>query len=1368
MQRCPVCLGLRAADTMFRCMHCRREVCEDCRDEVRTNWCRQCARSPREIALAFEADPAAGENGWLIHVRTDLSGENQYADWPCELPVLLGSAQAAEEDQAEGETEESEAEDRVAEAGSEGERLFRAIFAETAWEELRPGLAAEINAGKGVRIRLEDLPPTLAALPWEQLAIPGHPLPHTPVSIVRWQSQDVRTAVLEPTSGPLRILVLDVGVSSTEGQPEPEYDALRAELSEAAEAGLLAIERAALPAAPAIADADAVRGQVMEALRIALQGQGYHVLHLAGSWRWREDPLPGFGWRIDGRELLVPLDGLSLLLQDSSVQLIAWNGGLLRDDGWLPACAMPEPGVTRLLQGNVAGLVAPVRPLDPALFQRFTSALYTALARNEDLEEAVAGARRTLAAGLAPGEESLAWSVPALLRRDWDGRFLDLQPAEAPAAVAAPPVDERLIEERLDDVRRDEAPAQLAEIAGRLREQRLQLIVGPGDAEPFEVGRQAAGALVAEPVSAAAYRYPRYEPLDGFWGCARSVPPDTVLLLDTASLAAIGSEMDALLDLAQQRSLYLLITSTDENATQGDAPLAGWLARQRLLWTRIQAGDFAVEAIQRRLSRQVDELLAAGLLHPATAAFLKKLAPDAAEFAKQRADGLHLPGHVARLLHGPAATPPGIRDEKALRAALQEIAAVPDTIRRWFAGELNTNQQVLAMALALLPGLPLHLLIPFYRAIVERLRRVSHLDLAVLPVRAQLRGWQMYLFEARRRLENGEEAVIVEFRSAQYAAELLDLLRQEYGEWLAEAIPVCGQALLGKGPLEAIEASRSNDFDLRLTRPAVVHALGAIAAGSTRSLQHVADQLEQLLGQTSLGERGRSDWATLALPGQVFAQVADARNTALAGQIRTVLNEWRQRPALNLRLAAASAYGQLARRLPPDRLLTPLAAMAGEAQAAAARITAEQRRKGAADAPALQAAEEVRRAVAHALRWFTPVTLPGLGALYARLAADHDLYTRASVAVALARAAEDPAPVLPWMEGWLGGENWQAWWTGAAGIALLHETGRLSAEEARRLLGQALLGAGRLATGQGKRPEGYGRDLARAISTCLARASDFPEAPPRLKPTLGLLCELLGRDPHADAILRGVFTGLVEPGEQGRPEARQVILEARRAAIEALLATLKPESYRLEATSRKLAIEVLIAADELRRPACQARLRALAEFENFDHRWLRGQDLGSLSLPHLGLGGTLTALLLSGDQATFENVRPFLHQVASIGTNEALRSLAIFVLANLGVARTERLGEVMRVFQDWAAAPQAPVQFSVIDGLLELYARLPADRSEEVLAVLNSVAARLSSRACDYLRERLRQAVGQFNPDAAANLWQTLEARQGALAQEVK
>ena len=523
-------------------------------------------------------------------------------------------------------------------------------------------------------------------------------------------------------------------------------------------------------------------------------------------------------------------------------------------------------------------------------------------------------------------------------------------------------------------------------------------------------------------------------------------------------------------------------------------------------------------------------------------------------------------------------------------------------------------------------------------------------------------------------------------------------------------------------------------------------------------------QLEGVLKDAPTGGRGRSDWGLLAIPGQIFVQVTWAQNAELVGQVRSTLNEWRQRPELNHRLASASAYGQLARTLSPERMIAPLSLMAAEAQAAAEQVFATHRRKVGDeknDADAVRKdSEEVRRAVAHSLRWFPPSELPALGDLYARLAADHDLNTRVNVAVALARSVADPAEVQGWLEHWLSGGNWWAWWTATASVVLLYETGRLPEEHARRLLWLDVKGDVEMASRRSKSPEDLGQDFAWAASTCLERAGDFSEAHPTLKGTLTLLGELIGKEPRADGVLRGAFTRLAEGGERVQPEAR-------RAAVAVLLASLKPEAYRLEPATRNLAIEVLLGTNELRQPACLKQVRALAEFEAFDYRWLAGRALADLPLRHLGLGGALLSALLDGDQAMLETALPFINQVASIGKDESLRALGPFTLVNLAIGQPALLGAVLKVIERWASAPQTPLQLSLVDSTVEMFGRLPSEGARDALAVLSASAPRLTQQAGDHLWLRLPE-IARSDPDAAASLWQVLEERRTAAAQEVQ
>ena len=1368
--RCPVCLGRRPEEAMFECAHCNKPVCGECRDTVREHWCVRCANSQREVILRFVPDPAQEEE-FLLLLKTDLLGDDWEEKIPWSLaptpPAKPGAGTEPEEDDEwdqmpSGVNAEEDGEEEVEDLNW-GQRLFQATFPKEVWAVLREPFETEIREGNGVRLRLEGLPPALAGLPWEQLTFADHPPAYDPrTTIVRWYSDEMRRAVLKPISAPLRVLVMTTApqADTTDEEREPDYQTTRefearhASLSEVRETSRLVLENLELPAIPDTVISEGSYLQTRESLRAALQEQEYHVLHIAGSLDWQDGSAPYLRWHANGQGAVeVSLEQFSLWLEDSPVQLIVWSGGLLHNSEWRSVLTQEGRVVRALLQGNVVGLVAPRESLDPELMQQFVVTLYTRLADESDLEAAVAAARRALVSNLTD-DPHLSWSVPLLIRRAWDGHFLNFQPSAEAEEGEPPEVYDRLIEEAVDDVVIAEAPHQLGKIVEQIKERHLQIIVGETDAVPYEVGRQAARKLAEENASRLTLRYPRYEPLEDFLYYARSVRPMVTLLLDKASLEPISSEMDALLELAQRCQLYLLITSTDEAMVKGDSGVARWLSSRTQLLTSVKGGDYSPEAIRHMLQRQVEEAHADGLLDSTTFVFLKEKAADEHAFASLE-EVLRLPGQITRLLHGPLTGKREVCNDETLKSAIREATIAPETIRRWFTSELVLSEKVLVMVLALLPGLPIHLLAPIYQAIVNQLRQAFHLDLAVLPVRAHLRGWHLYLFEVRRRQESGDKAGFVEFRSAQHALEILDILRQEYAEWLTETLPVFEQVLLGQGPLERVEGMRDPDTDLHLARTAVARALGAIAMRSSRSLRQVVKHLEQVLAEAPPGEHSRPQWDILSMPGHVFAHVTETDNEALQGLIRSVLNEWRQHRELNYRLASASAYGRLARRMPPERLISPLFVTAREAQAAAGRAIRSQQRKAPTRSETAsvsrQSSEAVRRAVAHSLRWFPTTALPALSDLYELLAADHDLRTRANVAVALARTTEDPTLVTQWLQRWIARNNWHMWWTAAASTVTLFETGRLEVEVARSLLWQLVLSADYLADRQHKSPQHLGQDLAWAMNTCLARADDLPEVHPTLKRTLRVLIESFGRDGRVDAVLRGTFTRLAETGEHTRPALRRVLLEV-------LLEWLEPKAYQLEATPRQLAAEVLIESGELRRPPAQRRLRALAEFESFDYRWVQDRPLDTLSLPHLGVGGAILQTLLAGDDTTLINTLPFLHQIASLGSNEALRTLSPFVLANLGLEQPPLLSTVLGSLRKWVATPQSPLQTSAIDGALDLYRFLPAERAGDALDILFTVAGQGSLKSCDYLRARLPD-IARFDPASATDLEQVLSAR---------
>ena len=623
----------------------------------------------------------------------------------------------------------------------------------------------------------------------------------------------------------------------------------------------------------------------------------------------------------------------------------------------------------------------------------------------------------------------------------------------------------------------------------------------------------------------------------------------------------------------------------------------------------------------------------------------------------------------------------------------------------------------------------------------------------------------MYLVETRRPFEGGMDAGFIEFRSSQQVLEILDILRQEYMEWLAEMTPVFRDILRdGDSKRDDDEVGRT-ETEQRVLREAVSRALGAIAMHSGRSLQRVVKQIEHVLVEARKNSKNRSEWGILTIPGQVFSHVIDAGSESLGGQIRSVLNEWRQRSDLNFQLASISAYGQLARRMTSDSLIPPLLVSVREAQAASEQAMktiwkqkgkpSDQLAKAKTDH---QASEEVRRAIAYSLRNFSLTGDQKLEDLYERLAADHDLGTRMNIAVALARSTSDPEVVTRWLEGWVRKDKWHIWWTASASTVILYETEQISREIAESLLWQLVLCANRLAIQQNKTAQELGQDMAWAMRTCLDRSRELPNPKPTLKPTIALLIQMFGRGGQVDAVLKGIFARLLETGEYTRSAQR-------RAIIEILTEWLKPETYQLDATPRQVAIEVLVGSSELRKQRIQAQLRSLVEFENFDYRWVQRVDPDTLSLLHLGVGGILLQVLLDGDDTTLLNALPFLSLIASLGSNEPVRAISAFVLSNLGLSEPAMLPTVLKSLRKWAAAPQPPSQMSAVDASIILNTRLPTDKSDRVLAILFQIAEHGDLKTRQYLLGKLPE-ISQYRPTIASDLASILYA-QPAAAEEM-
>jgi len=1378
--RCPVCFGRRSEEGMFECVRCSELICEECRDDIRESWCKRCARNRREIVISFIPDEEQ-ESGWRLRLKTDLMEDT----WRRELPWGLVSQHSIEPQlDVYPSEEDARLPENVNDVGTDidldeehedsdwGQLLFQEVFPDDVWDVLSESIRSEINAGNDIRIRLDNLPPVLAKLPWEQLSFPDLPVTYDRKhSILRSYSAGTQKAVLGPIAPPLRVLVVttqDHEIISGEltdapDPPKSMIEAMQMDLIELIESDRLIFEQLPpLEGLEKLNTAD-LHFQNYENLRIALQEGEYHILHLQGSLSWSNAPAPHFGMKIGGNTVEISVEQLRFWLEDSSVQMVVWNGGVIKGDKWDSLVSQEEWVIESFLCGNVVSLVTWQEIITPEFVHRFLVSFYSHLVDTYDFENAVIATRRVLATEL-DRTAILNWSIPVLLSKPWDGRFLNFLPPEDADEIQPVEFFAHLIDEPMSDVHEEEAPDQIQLIADRLEEYRLHIISGKPDVNPFEVGRLAARMLVESGKSRRTMRYPRYEPVEDFLYHLRELNPGVTILLDTADLGPLSYEMDALIDLVNQRQIYVLVTLSDESLINGDSDASRWFNNHPNMFTVVQEQDFSQKALQHMINRQITETQKNGILHPKTEIYLQEKVKDKAAFTKIFAD-LTSPGKITHLFLGPLAGQRIVNDDKLLSSAIQDAIATPKTTSRWFINELNLSEQVLIATLVLLSGVPTYLFTQIYQSVVNRLRRVFHLDLQVLPVRASLRDWQISLVETRRQFEGGMDAGFIEFRSSQQALEILDILRQEYLEWLTEMIPVFKDILRnGETKRDDNEIGRT-EIEQQVLREAVSRALGAIATHSIRSLQQVVKQIEHVLVEAPKNNKNRSEWGILTIPGQVFSLVIDSGKESLRGQIRKILNEWRQHSDLNFQLSSISAYGQLARRTASDNLIPPLLVSAREAQVAseqAMKVIWKQKGKPSDQLTRAkndhQASEEVRRAIAYSLRNFSISGDKRLEDLYERLASDHDLGTRMNIAVAMARSTSDPEVVIRWLEGWIQKDKWHSWWTASASTVSLYETGKISREAAASLFWQLVLCASRLANRQNKTYQELGQDMAWAMKTCLDRSRELSNPKPTLKPTIALLIQMFNRSSQADAVLKGIFTRFLETGEYTR-------MAQQRAMIEILTEWLKPETYQLDATPRLVAIEVLIGSSEVRRQQIQAHIRSLVEFEDFDYRWVQGIELDTLSLLHLGVGGVLLRTLLDGDDTTLLNALPFLSQIASLGSNEPIRALSPFVLSNLGVSEPTMLPIIIKNLRKWSSAPQPPLQMSAVDVIVLLYSRLPADNSDGVMEILLHIAEHGDIKTRQYLLEKLPE-ISNNRPTIASDLASILY-KQTAPVEEV-
>lgn len=302
-----------------------------------------------------------------------------------------------------------------------GQKLFEFLLSSEPLSLYRQCQQLADAQGKGVRMKLNILPPGLAVLPWEFLYDPRRRDyvcldPNTP--LIRYTELPLTVPRL-PVTPPLRILgicinAVDLGGLDVAEEQRRMENAVRA-LQAQGRVELIWLE-----------------GQTSDDLQRAMRRGPWHILHFIGHGSFDAVRDEGTIILADEQGKAVPLSATQLarLLQRqrSSLRLVLLN-----------ACEGARGGQQDLFSSTATTLVGSGIPAvlamqyeitDKAAVQ-FARTFYEALADNLPVDTAVADARNAIN---LRNRYSLEWGTPVLYMRAPDGHLFDVTAVPASAA----------------------------------------------------------------------------------------------------------------------------------------------------------------------------------------------------------------------------------------------------------------------------------------------------------------------------------------------------------------------------------------------------------------------------------------------------------------------------------------------------------------------------------------------------------------------------------------------------------------------------------------------------------------------------------------------------------------------------------------------------------------------------------------------------------------------------------------------------------------------------------------------------------------------------------------------------------------------
>jgi hypothetical protein len=285
-----------------------------------------------------------------------------------------------------------------------GTTLWRALFSSPDIERRYTACQGEAGVEKGIRIKLQIEPPTLASLPWEYLYDPGAQIfpalsPRTPVTrYIQPRQHELPPLPFEP---PLRILL----VSATPADETPidvhrEQRQIMQAMAHLQQAGKVEIER--------------LDHATVHSLQAMLR-RPFHVLHYIGHGVY--DERSGGGMLAleneDGTVHAIAAAQLQYLLQDTTIRLAVFNACLT---------ARGAAGKSIAAELTRAGLSATLA-MEFAIPERsaiaFAGEFYRTVADGWPVDAAVSEGRKAMM--FATDLHAMDWGIPVLFMRTRDG-----------------------------------------------------------------------------------------------------------------------------------------------------------------------------------------------------------------------------------------------------------------------------------------------------------------------------------------------------------------------------------------------------------------------------------------------------------------------------------------------------------------------------------------------------------------------------------------------------------------------------------------------------------------------------------------------------------------------------------------------------------------------------------------------------------------------------------------------------------------------------------------------------------------------------------------------------------------------------------